>query len=74
MIASVAPSGLPASNVPPDAGRRSLPRRGTSAAQPRRLLAPVRPGVGTEASAREQHERRPLFGPIVVWLWGLFIR
>jgi hypothetical protein len=39
----------------PDAARRSSPWRGTSAAQPRRLLPPVRPGIGTDDSAAGAH-------------------
>jgi hypothetical protein len=40
------------------AARRSSPWRGASAAQPRRLLAPVRPGVGTDhAAAGADHAR-----------------
>jgi hypothetical protein len=35
----------------PGADRGSLPWRGASAAQPRRSLAPVRPGVGTDDAA-----------------------
>ena len=39
----------------PDAARRLPPWRSTSAAQPRRLLPPVRPGVGTDDSAAGAH-------------------
>jgi hypothetical protein len=40
----------------PDAARCSSPWRGASAAQPRRLLPPVRPGVGTDyATAGADH-------------------
>jgi hypothetical protein len=42
----------------PDAARRSSPWRGASTRQPRRLLPPVRPGVGTDDSAAGAHHAR----------------
>jgi hypothetical protein len=61
--------------VAPGADRGSPPWRGASAAQPRRLLAPVRPGIGTDDAASGAHHARAVRGrlirPLVIKQSGL---
>ena len=58
MLGVLAQLAGPAAIIRPAPCRRSSPRRSASAAQPRRSLLPVRPGVGTDDAAPGAHHAR----------------